>query len=79
MADNKLTPTQKLKLAEAEVTKLKQLIFQIKEDQAKHLNDELFRVQEQQYALGYEEGFTEGQKLAASAKADAGISRFFRK
>lgn len=79
MAEQKLTPTQKLKLAEAEITKLKQLVFQIKEDQAKHLNVELHRVQEQQYQLGYDEGFAEGQKLAAVTRSEAGITRFFRK
>lgn len=79
MPEAKLTPTQKLKLAEAEVTNLKKLIFQLKEDQQKHLNAELHRVQEQQYQLGYDEGFAEGQKLGAAARADAGIARFFRK
>jgi hypothetical protein len=79
MAEQKLTPTQKLKLAEAEITNLKKLVFQLKEDQAKHLNDELFRVQEQQYKLGYDEGYAEATKLAAAQRADAGIARFFRK
>lgn len=79
MAEQKLTPTQKLKLAEAEITNLKKLVFQLKEDQQKYLNEELFRVQEQQYQLGYDEGYAEATKLAAAQRADAGIARFFRK
>lgn len=76
MAEQKLTPTQKLKLAEAEITRLKQLIFTIKEEQQKHLNEELHRIQEQQYQLGYDEGFTEGSKLAAVSKSSTIISRW---
>lgn len=76
MAEQKLTPTQKLKLAEAEITNLKKLVFQLKEDQAKHLNEELHRVQEQQYQLGYDEGFEEGSKLAAVSKSSNVLSRW---
>lgn len=76
MADAKLTPTQKLKLAEAEVTRLKQLVFTIKEQQQKHLNEELHRVQEQQYQLGYDEGFEEASKLYTAQKSSNIISRW---
>jgi len=79
MAEQKLTPTQKLKLAEAEVIKLKKAIMDLQDEHLKQLNKELSRVQEQQWQAGYDEGFTEGKNLAAVARAEAGITRFFRK
>lgn len=75
----KLTPTQKLKLAEAEIAKLKDLIFKQQEEHMRELGSRLAEVQNEQYTLGYDEGFRDGSQVAAVAKADAGIARFFRK
>jgi hypothetical protein len=78
MAD-KLTPTQKLKLADAEIEKLKKLIFKMQEEHNRELNTRLAEVQNQQYTLGYDEGFNDASKIAAAQRADAGIARFFKK
>lgn len=79
MSEQKLTPSQKLKLAEAEVIKLKELIFKQTEEHARELNTRLAEAANQNYTLGYDEGFRDGSELAAVRKADAGIARFFRK
>lgn len=78
MAD-KLTPTQKLKLADAEIEKLKKLIFKMQEEHQRELNTRLAEVQNQQYTLGYDEGYNDAIKIAAAQRAEAGISRFFKK
>jgi hypothetical protein len=79
MADNKLTPTQKLKLAEAEIAKLKELIHKLQDEHVRELNTRLAETQNQNYTLGYDEGFNDASKIAAAQKADAGIARFFKK
>jgi hypothetical protein len=79
MADKKLTPTQKLKLAEAEISKLKDLIHKLQDEHVRELNTRLAEVQNQNYTLGYDEGFSDATKISAAAKADAGIARFFKK
>jgi hypothetical protein len=79
MSDNKLTPTQKLKLAEAEIAKLKELIHKLQDEHVRELNTRLAEVQNQNYTLGYDEGFNDASKIAAAQKADAGIARFFKK
>lgn len=80
MAEKKqLTPTQKLKLAEAEIEKLKKLIFNQTEEHSRELNTRLAEVQNQQYTLGYDEGYSDATKIAAAQRAEAGITRFFRK
>jgi hypothetical protein len=78
MAD-KLTPTQKLKLAEAEIAKLKELIHKLQDEHVRELNTRLAETQNQNYTLGYDEGFNDASKIAAAQKADAGIARFFKK
>jgi hypothetical protein len=78
MAD-KLTPTQKLKLAEAEISKLKDLIHKLQDEHVRELNTRLAEVQNQNYTLGYDEGFNDASKIAAAQRADAGIARFFKK
>jgi hypothetical protein len=78
MAD-KLTPTQKLKLAEAEIDKLKKLIHKLQDEHMRELNTRLAEVQNQQYTLGYDEGFNDATKIAAAQRAEAGIARFFKK
>ena len=79
MAENKLTPTQKLKLAEAEIEKLKKLIHKLQDEHLREMNVRLSEVQNQNYTLGYDEGFKDASKIAAAQKADAGIARFFKK
>jgi hypothetical protein len=78
MAD-KLTPTQKLKLADAEIDKLKKLIFKMQEEHQRELNTRLAETQNQNYTLGYDEGFSDATKIASAQRAEAGISRFFKK
>lgn len=78
MAD-KLTPTQKLKLADAEISKLKELIHKLQDEHMRELNTRLAEVQNQQYTLGYDEGYNDAIKIAAAQRAEAGISRFFKK
>lgn len=77
--EKKLTPAQKLKLAEAEITQLKKLIFNMKDEHARELNTRLAEVQNQNYTLGYDEGFNDATQIAAAQRAEAGIARFFRK
>lgn len=77
--EKKLTPAQKLKLAEAEIVKLKELIFKQTEEHARELSSRLAETQNQNYTLGYDEGFSDASQIAAVQKADAGIARFFRK
>jgi UDP-glucose 4-epimerase len=79
MADNKLTPTQKLKLAEAEISKLKDLIHKLQDEHVRELNTRLAETQNQNYTLGYDEGFSDATKISAAQKAEAGITRFFKK
>jgi hypothetical protein len=79
MSDNKLTPTQKLKLAEAEIAKLKELIHKLQDEHVRELNTRLAETQNQNYTLGYDEGFSDATKIAAAQKAEAGIARFFKK
>jgi hypothetical protein len=78
MAD-KLTPTQKLKLAEAEIEKLKKLIHKLQDEHMRELNTRLAETQNQNYTLGYDEGFNDATKIAAAQRAEAGIARFFKK
>lgn len=75
----KLTPSQKLKLAEAEIVKLKDLIFKQTEEHARELSTRLAEVQNSNYTLGYEEGFRDASQIAAAQKTEQGIARFFRK
>jgi len=75
----KLTPAQKLKLAEAEIVKLKELIFKQTEEHARELSTRVAEAQNTTYTLGYDEGFRDATNIAAAQKADAGIARFFRK
>lgn len=77
--EKKLTAAQKLKLAEAEVTQLKKLIFNMKDEHARELSTRLAETQNQNYTLGYDEGFNDATQIAAAQRADAGIARFFRK
>jgi predicted nuclease with TOPRIM domain len=79
MASEKLTPTQKLKLAEAEISKLKDLIHKLQDEHVRELNTRLAETQNQNYTLGYDEGFSDATKTLALARADAGIARFFKK
>jgi predicted nuclease with TOPRIM domain len=79
MTEQKLTPTQKLKLAEAEISKLKELIHKLQDEHVRELNTRLAEVQNQNYTLGYDEGFSDATKIAAAQKAEAGIQRFFKK
>ena len=75
----KLTPAQKLKLAEAEIVQLKELIFKQTEEHARELSTRLAETQNATYTLGYDEGFRDATNICAAQKADAGIARFFRK
>ena len=75
----KLTPSQKLKLAEAEVVQLKALIHKIQEEHERQLSTRLAEVQNSNYTLGYDEGFNDATQIAAAQRAEAGIARFFRK
>lgn len=77
--EKKLTAAQKLKLAEAEVIKLKKLVFDQAEEHERQLNTRLAEVQNQNYTLGYDEGFRDATNIAAAQRAEAGIARFFRK
>lgn len=77
--EKKLTAAQKLKLAEAEVIKLKKLVFDQAAEHERQLNTRLAEVQNQNYTLGYEEGFNDATQIAAAQRAEAGIARFFRK
>ena len=77
--EKKLTPAQKLKLAEAEIVQLKELIFKQTEELARELSTRLAETQNASYTLGYDEGFFDANKICAAQKADAGIARFFRK
>ena len=79
MTEQKLTPTQKLKLAEAEISKLKDLIHKLQDEHVRELNTRLAEVQNHNYTLGYDEGFSDASKIAAAQKAEAGIQRFFKK
>lgn len=79
MTEQKLTPTQKLKLAEAENEKLKKLIHKLQDEHMTALEQAKAEYGNAQYTLGYDEGYAEGSKLAAVQRADAGIARFFRK
>lgn len=79
MSEQKLTPTQKLKLAEAEITKLKQLIHKLQDEHITELEQSKAAYGNEQYTLGYQEGYNEASKLAAAQRAEAGIARFFRK
>lgn len=79
MVSEKLTPTQKLKLADAEIDKLKKLIHKLQDEHMRELNTRLAEVQNQQYTLGYDEGYNDAIKIAAAQRAEAGISRFFKK
>jgi hypothetical protein len=79
MTEQKLTPTQKLKLAEAEIAKLKELIHKLQDEHVRELNTRLAETQNQNYTLGYDEGFNDASKIAAAQRADAGIARFFKK
>lgn len=75
----KLTPSQKLKLAEAEVVQLKALIHKLQEEHERQLSTRLAEVQNSNYTLGYDEGFRDASQIAAAQKAEQGIARFFRK
>lgn len=77
--EKKLTPAQKLKLAEAEIVKLKKLVFDQAEEHERQLSTRLAETQNQNYTLGYDEGFRDASNIAAAQRAEAGITRFFRK
>ena len=79
MTEQKLTPTQKLKLAEAEISKLKQLIHKLQDEHFQELQTQKAEYGNEQYTIGYQEGYNEAAKLAAAQRAEAGIARFFRK
>lgn len=79
MTETKLTPTQKLKLAEAEITNLKKLIHQLQEEHQQELGQKLADTQNQNYTLGYDEGFRDATNIAAAQKADRFIGKFFKK
>lgn len=77
--EKKLTPSQKLKLAEEEIAQLKQLVFDQAAEHERQLSTRLAETQNANYTLGYDEGFRDASAIAAAQKADAGIARFFRK
>lgn len=79
MTEPKLTPTQKLKLAEAEITNLKKLIHQLQDEHQKELGQKLADTQNSNYTLGYDEGFRDATNIAAAQKADRFIGKFFKK
>lgn len=67
----KPTPTQRIKELEAEIKDLKASILKLTDYTAEYGNG--------QYTLGYDDGYKAAVNDAAMTKADAGISRFFRK
>lgn len=67
----KPTPAQRIKELEAEIKDLKASILKLTDYTAEYGNG--------QYTLGYDDGYKAAVNDAAMTKADAGISRFFRK
>lgn len=71
----KPTPTQRVKELEAEIKKLEDMIMKLNQsfgiEKAEYGNG--------QYSLGFAEGYDQAKIELAVARADAGISRFFRK
>lgn len=79
MTEQKLTPTQKLKLAEAEVTNLKKLIHQLQDEHAKEMSSRIAEASNQTYTMAYDEGFRDATQICAAQKADNFIGKFFKK
>lgn len=71
----KPTPTQRVKELETEIKKLEDMIMKLNHtfgiEKAEYGNG--------QYSLGFAEGYDQAKIELAVARADAGISRFFRK
>lgn len=80
MSETKLTPTQKLKLAEAEIADLKKAIFKLQDQHAKETGTALATHGNEQYSLGYAEGLADGRKeMEAAIASQTVINRWFRK
>jgi hypothetical protein len=67
----KPTPAQRVKELETEIKKLEASILKLTDYTATYGNE--------QYTLGFDEGYNQAKIELAVAKADAGIARFFRK
>lgn len=67
----KPTPAQRVKELETEIKKLEASILKLTDYTATYGNE--------QYTLGFDEGYAQAKIELAVAKADAGIARFFRK
>ena len=80
MTNAKLTPTQKLKLAEAEIADLKKAIFKLQDQHAKETGTALATHGNEQYSLGYAEGLADGRReMHAAVEAQTVIQRWFKK
>lgn len=76
----KLTPTQKLKLAEAEIAELKKAMFKLQDTHAHETGTALATHGNEQYSLGYAEGLADGRReMQAAVEAQTVIQRWFKK
>ena len=75
MTTEKLTPTQRVKVLEAELKKTMTSLSKLNEVHEK----EKANIANQNYTLGYDEGFRDATQIANAQRSEAGIARFFRK
>lgn len=75
MTTEKKTPTQRVKELEAEKKKLEEFIMKSNHD----FGQQLATHGNENYALGFQQGYDQAKVDLAVARADAGIARFFRK
>lgn len=76
MAETKKpTPTQRIAQLEAEKKKLEEFIMKANHD----FGQQLATVGNENYSLGFQQGYDQAKVDLAVQRADAGIARFFRK
>lgn len=75
MTTSKQTPTQRVKVLEEELKKTMKALLTLNETHEK----EKANIANQNYTLGYDEGFRDATQVANAQRTEAGIARFFRK
>ena len=75
MTTEKQTPTQRVKVLEAELKKTMTSLLKLNEVHEK----EKAQVANLAYTQGYDEGFNDATQIASANQREAGIARFFRK
>lgn len=71
----KPTPAQRIKELEAEKKKLEELVMRLNHEHGQ----QLATAGNENYSLGFQQGYDQAKVDLAVQRADAGIARFFRK